>query len=32
MYHYCGLLPTGSEERGAFGVGSVPVAILRSCK
>ena len=25
------LLPTGSEERGVLGVGSVPGAILPSC-
>ena len=25
------LLPTGSEERGVLGVGSIPVAILLSC-
>ena len=25
------LLATGSEERGALGVGSIPVAILPSC-
>ena len=26
------LLPTGSEEKGVFGVGSIPVAILPSCQ
>ena len=26
------LLPTGSEERGVLGVGSIPVAILPSCQ
>ena len=26
------LLPTGSEERGVMGVGSIPVAILPSCQ
>ena len=26
------LLPTGSEERGVLGVGSIPVAILTSCQ
>ena len=26
------LLPTGSEEREVFGVGSIPVAILPSCQ
>ena len=26
------LLPTGSEERGVFGVGSIPVALLPSCQ
>ena len=26
------LLPTGSEERGVFEVGSIPVAILPSCQ
>ena len=26
------LLPTGSEERGVFRVGSIPVAILPSCQ
>ena len=26
------LLPTGSEEREVFGVGSILVAILRSCQ
>ena len=26
------LLPTGSEERGVSGVGSIPVAILPSCQ
>ena len=26
------LLPTGSEEREVLGVGSIPVAILRSCQ
>ena len=26
------LLPTGSEERGVLGVGSIPVAILLSCQ
>ena len=25
------LLPTGSEERGVLGVGSIPVGILPSC-
>ena len=25
------LLPTGSEERGVLGFGSIPVAILPSC-
>ena len=25
-------LPTGSEERGVLGVGSIPVAILPSCQ
>ena len=28
----CVLLLTGSEERGVFGVGSIPVAILSSCQ
>ena len=27
-----GLLPTGSEERGVLGLGSVPVAVLLSCQ
>ena len=32
-YHECyHLLPTGSEERGVLGVGSIPVAILASCQ
>ena len=31
MIYYC-LLPTGSEERGVLGVGSIPVAILPSCQ
>ena len=26
------LLPTGSEEKEALGVGSIPVAILPSCQ
>ena len=26
------LLPTGSEERGVLGFGSIPVAILTSCQ
>ena len=26
------LLPTGSEERGVLGVGSIPVAICPSCQ
>ena len=26
------LLPTGSEKRGVFEVGSIPVAILLSCQ
>ena len=26
------ILPTGSEERGVLGVGSIPVAILLSCQ
>ena len=26
------LLPTGSEDRGVFGVGSMPVEILPSCQ
>ena len=26
------LLPTGSEERGMLGVGSIPVAMLPSCQ
>ena len=26
------LLPTGSEERGVLGFGSIPVAILPSCQ
>ena len=26
------LLPTGSEERGVFGVGSIPVVIPPSCQ
>ena len=26
------LLPTGSEERGVLGIGSIPVAILTSCQ
>ena len=26
------LLPTGSEEKGVLGVGSIPVAILFSCQ
>ena len=26
------LLPTGSEERGVLGVGSIPVTILPSCQ
>ena len=26
------LLPTGSEEKGVLGVGSIPVAILPSCQ
>ena len=26
------LLPTGSEEREVLGVGSIPVALLPSCK
>ena len=26
------LLPTGSEERGVLGEGSIPVAILPSCQ
>ena len=30
--HHNVLLPTGSEERGVLGVGSVPVAILPSCQ
>ena len=30
--HYFGLLPTGSEERGALGAGSILVAILPSCQ
>ena len=25
-------LPTGSEEKGVLGVGSIPVAILPSCQ
>ena len=25
------LVPTGSEERGVLGVGSIPVTILPSC-
>ena len=28
----CSLLPTGSEERGVLGVGSIPVAIFPSCQ
>ena len=31
-YLYQNLLPTGSEEREVFGVGSIPVAILPSCQ
>ena len=30
-YFIC-LLPTGSEERKVFGVGSIPVKILPSCQ
>ena len=26
------LLPTGSEEKGVLGVGSIPVVILPSCQ
>ena len=26
------LLPTGSEEKGVLGIGSIPVAILPSCQ
>ena len=29
---YYGLLPTGSEDREVFGVGSITVAILHSCQ
>ena len=32
LYKYNNLLPTGSEERGVLGVGSIPVAILPSCQ
>ena len=27
-----GLLPTGSEEKGVLGIGSIPVALLPSCQ
>ena len=29
---YWVLLPTGSEERGVLGIGSIAVAILPSCQ
>ena len=32
MRKYNDLLPTGSEGREVLGVGSIPVAILPSCK
>ena len=32
MRHNQNLLPTGSEERGVLGVGSIPVVILPSCQ
>ena len=31
-HHFENLLPTGSEQRGVLGVGSIPVAILPSCQ
>ena len=32
MLYSKAILPTGSEERGVLGVGSIPVAILPSCQ
>ena len=37
MFHYTfhyslNLLPTGSEDRGVLGIGSIPVTILPSCQ